>query len=214
MCDTATISVHIGSLKSKNFELPIGLDKFAHTMIEAGSTDHQGVVCLVIPYATFSDKVRLYRMCVCHTPAGCNAEKRLHPETVVAIACVVLKSGNNCGKKLKSQACAKDLVYSPTWHCGRSEDLQACFTERKLLPELVPVLQQLELATTIEVKRKLCEILRKPVASLEQDFKKKVCVRFPMSVLSLSVYLCIRCGHVNPAYIMIFRQTCTIILCS
>ena len=211
-CDTTTISVHIGSLKSNIIELPTGLEEFAHKMIEVDSTDHQGVVRLVIPYATFTDKVRLYRMCFCHTPAGFDDKGCLHPRTVVAIAHVVLKPSISC----KLKACAAGLVYSPTWHCGYTEELQSCFTERKLIPELVPVLQQLELATTIEVKSKLCEVLRKPVASFKQDFKRKVCflVRFPMSVLSfcMCMFYAFCCGHVNGAYIMIFGQTCTIIL--
>ena len=145
MCDTDTISpVCIGDLKAVLEALPTALRKFAHT-------DFQGVVCLAIPYATFTDKVRLYRMCFCHTPAGFDDKGCLHPRTVVAIAHVVLKPGTSC----KLKACAEGLVYSPIWHCGHSEELQSCFTERKLLPELVPVLQQLELATTIELKKLL-----------------------------------------------------------
>ena len=161
MCDNGTISpVCIGDLKAA--ELPTALEKFA-------STDFQGVVCLAIPYATFTDKVRLYRVCFCHTPAGFDDKGRLHPKTAVAIAHVVLKPSTSC----KLKACAEGLVFSPTWHCGYSEELQSCFTERKLLPELVPVLQQLELATTIEVKRKLCESLG--ILNLERDVSDKVC---------------------------------------
>ena len=145
VCDTDTISpVCIGDLKAVLEALPTALRKFAHT-------DFQGVVCLAIPYATFTDKVRLYRMCFCHTPAGFDDKGCLHPRTVVAIAHVVLKPGTSC----KLKACAEGLVYSPIWHCGHSEELQSCFTERKLLPDLVPVLQQLELATTIELKKLL-----------------------------------------------------------
>ena len=145
MCDTDTISpVCIRDLKAALEALPTALEKFAHT-------DFQGVVCLAIPYVTFTNKVRLYRMCFCHTPAGFDDKGHLHSKTVVVIAHVVLKPSISC----KLKACVEGLVYSPIWHCGHSEELQSCFTERKLLPELVPVLQQLELATTIEVKKLL-----------------------------------------------------------
>ena len=150
----------IGNLKFLKHKLPTALEKFAYEITKSDSSNQLGAVCTVIPYVKFTDKIRLYRMFVCHTPAGCDGKKAcLHPETVVTIAQVVLKPNTSCAEKLKFQACAEGLVYSPTWHCGHSEELQACFTDRKLLPELVPVLQQLELDTTMEVKRKLCEAL-------------------------------------------------------
>lgn len=148
VCNT-DFSVSIRELRElKAAELPTALEEFART-------DLQGVVCLAIPYVTFTDKVRLCRMCFCHTPAGFVDKEHLHPKTMVAIAHVVLKPGTSCAKALKPQACAAHLVFSPTWHCGQSEELQSYFTERKLLPELVPVLQQLELATTIKLKKLL-----------------------------------------------------------
>ena len=148
MCDT-DFSVSIRELRElKAAELPAALEEFARTNL-------QGVVCLAIPYITFTEKVRLCRMCFYHTPAGFDDKGHLHSKTVVAIAHVVLKPSTSCAKRLKPQACAAHLVFSPTWHCGQSEELQACFTERELLPELVPVLQQLELVTTIEVKKLL-----------------------------------------------------------
>ena len=133
-----------------------------------------GAICVVIPFITFvADEIRLYRMCVCHTPAaGYNYEEEcLHPETLVTLAQVVLKE--SCNGKLKSQASADSLVYSPTWHCGYSEELQSCFTERKLIPELVPVLQQLELDTTMKISRSLNELLLSP-ALQEEPVTKEV----------------------------------------
>ena len=148
VCNIETIPVDTGTLKSPKNKLPYALKVFADEFTKLGSEHHLGVVCLVIPYVTFSDKIRFYRMCICHTPAGYDGK----PDTVVGIAQVVIKPGTDCAGKLKSQACAEGLVYSPTWHCGYSEELQACFTPRELLCELIPVLQQLELATTNRIR--------------------------------------------------------------
>ena len=157
VCNTKTISVCTGSIESLKNEIPSALEDFAHKLAILGSTDQLGAVYLVIPYATFSDEMRLHRMCICHTPAGYDDKEGLHPETVVAIAQVVIELDTDCAKNL--QSCVEGLVYSPIWHCGHSEELQACFTDREVLPELVPVLQQLELDTTIKVKEKLCEAI-------------------------------------------------------
>ena len=109
MCDTDTIlPVCIRDLKAVLEALPTALEEFA-------CTDLQGVVCLAIPYVTFTDKVRLCRMCFCHTPAGFVDKEHLHPKTVVAIAHVVLKPGTSCAKALKPQACAAHLVFSPVY---------------------------------------------------------------------------------------------------
>lgn len=162
ICRTETISVCCGSFELLRKKLPSAnaLGDFAHKIAVHDPCNQLDTVCSVIPYVTFSDEIRLCRMFVCHTPAGWEEKQtRLQPETVAALAEVVLKPNTSCGRKLKVQACAEGLVYSPTWHCGHSEELQACFTVRELLPELVPLLQQLEMATAMEVKRKFCVAL-------------------------------------------------------
>ena len=153
-----------GNLKSlmNSKKLPTADDfrAFVRKVVYPDCPDELGTLCLVIPYITFSDKTRLCRLFVCHTPAGCDDKgSHLHPETVAAIAEVVLKPSSECSKKLKTQACAEGLVYSPTWHFGHSDELQACFTTNKLLPELIPFMQQLEVATAMKVKERLCEAL-------------------------------------------------------
>ena len=191
VCNIKTISVCTGSLQSLKNILPFAnaLEAFAYNTANLTFHNQPSVACLVIPYITFSDNIRLCRMCVCHTPAGSNdRETGFYSETVVAIAQVVLKPNTSCAGKLKSQACAEGLVYSPTWLCGYSEELQACFDDSKVLPELAPVLQQLELDTTVEVKKKLCESLR-----ILQEFDlKKVSSSFWTRYIELSsLCLCI-----------------------
>ena len=158
VCDTATISVHIGRFESlkKKCQIPDPIQRMA----AAESLSQLGALCLVVPYITFSDSIRLCRISLCHTPASCDDKQTcLQPETVAAVAEVVLRRHTSCGRKLMSQSCVDGLVYSPYWHCGRSDELQAHFADCELLPELVSVLQQLELLTTLEIKMKLCEAL-------------------------------------------------------
>lgn len=157
-CNTSTISVQIGRFEAlkKKCQIPGAIERLA----DPGSPNQLGAMCLVVPYTTFSDRIRFCRMLVCHTPAGCDDKQtHLQPETVAAIAEVVLKPNTSCGRILKSQVCADGLVYSPTWHCGHSDQLQAVFADRELLPELVPVLQQLEMMTALEIKMTFCAAL-------------------------------------------------------
>ena len=171
VCHTKTISVCTGSLESRKDELPTAFEEFTreiikHDIVKPGSEQYLGAVCLVIPYVTFTDTIRLCRLCVCRTPVGCDSKKCFHPMTVVAIAQVALKLGTSCAKKLKLQQCAEGLVCTPTWHCGYSRELEACFGDCQMPPELVPALQQLELDTTMELKRCLLELLPQAHESL------------------------------------------------
>ena len=158
VCDMATISVRIGRFESlkKKCQIPDAIQKMA----APESVGQFGALCSVVAYITFSDSIRFCRILVCHTPAGCDDKQTcLQPETVAAVAEVVLRPNISCGKKLMSQSCIDGIVFSPYWHCGRSDELEAIFADCELLPELVPVLQQLEMGTAMEVKTKFCEAL-------------------------------------------------------
>ena len=188
--DTKTISVSTGSFESlkNNLLAADALELFAHKFTSSAFPDQLGAISLVIPYVIFSDKITLCRMLACYTPVGyTDKETHLHPKAAVAIAQVALKPSNKY-MKLKSQACAEGLVYSPTWLCGHSEELQACFSDSKVLPELVPVLQQLELATTMEIKRKLDEMLSSPTLE-EESITSKVCISCQPVYIEASFYV-------------------------
>ena len=177
VCDTKTISVSTGSFESlkNNLLAADALELFAHKFTSSAFPDQLGAISLVIPYVIFSDKITLCRMLACYTPAGYTGkEMHLHPKAAVAIAQVALKPSTEY-EKVKSKSCVEGLVYSPTWLCGHSEELQACFSDRKLLPELVPVVEQLELATTMEIQRKLDEMLSSPTLQ-EESMDCKVCI--------------------------------------